>query len=246
MSSSEISLAQAIKALRDLSSGPDLEFYYLGPSEDLTRTEVSRLIFKIEKIFCKNSSAELEFWLGISLRNYTIWFLRGEERAPALRRAVDHLENAYALSSGPSQGGLSRWSIALELGLLLMDEPEVEDQVRGIIYLKEAHLGTDEYDPRLCRYAEALLDSGDNLGAARTAVELIRMAEKSERWRDKIPLQMQDIASKACQAQAKSCEKSEDIGQAVSFLQRLLAMRADLDDKDLDSPAARLPAGHKD
>lgn len=232
MSSPEISLAQAIEALRDLSSGPDLEFYYLGPSEDLTRAEVSRLIFKIEKLFCRNSSAELEYWLGISLRNYTIWFLRGDERAPVLRRAADHLEKAYAQCCRPSQGGLSRWSIALELGLLLMDEPEVQDQKRGISYLKEAHLGADEYDPRLCRYAKALLDSGDNLGAAKTAIELLRMAEKSDRWRDRIPLQMMDIASKACNAEARGCERSEDIGQAISLLQRLLEMRGNLDDND--------------
>jgi len=237
MSSPEISLAQAIEALRDLSSGPDsspLELYYLGPSEDLTRAEVSRVIFKIEKAFNKSCSSELQFWLGISLRNYTIWFLRGEERAPVLRRAADHLEKAYAGCCGQSQAGVSRRSIALELGLLLMDEPEVLDKEKGTSYLKEAYLGTDEYDPRLCRYAEALLDSGDNLGAAKTAIELLKMAKRSDRWKGKVQLQMLDIASKACHSEAKGCEKSEDIGQAISFLQRLLAMRSDLDDKDLD------------
>ena len=89
---SKMSVAQAIKSLVEMS--------HFGLGNEPSQSEMNKLISKVEKRFPDSDSYELEYWLGIALRNYTAWFVRGDERKPHLQEAVQHLEKAYALSKG--------------------------------------------------------------------------------------------------------------------------------------------------
>lgn len=233
----KMSVAQAIKSLMEMSC--------FGLGKEPSQSEISKLISKVEKQFPDSGSYELEYWLGIALRNYTAWFVRGEERKPYLQKAVQHLEKAYALSKGviPEKlpatdkhtlGSLDQNTIACEVGSLLIDETIIRDLEKGISYLRPIFNNTTDYYPQFCSYAEAFYKLCDYLKAAEVAIELHRRAEKSPEWKDSVPPAPMGIVAKAYRAKAKEHKKNGEIRQAISLFQKLVDMNLATDnDKKL-------------
>ena len=224
---SKMSVAQAIKSLMEMS--------HFGLGNEPSQSEMHKLISKVEKRFPDSDSYELEYWLGIALRNYTAWFVRGDERKPHLQEAVQHLEKAYALSKGviPEEltatdkhtlGSLDRNTIACVVGFLLIDEAIIRDLVKGISYLETIFNNTTDYYPQFCSYAEAFYKLGDYLKAAEVALELHHRAEKSSEWKDSVPPAPMGIVAKAYRAKAKEHKKNREIEQAISLFQKLVDM----------------------
>lgn len=237
---SKMSVAQAIRFLIDMSCS--------GPGNESKRSEMYRLFSEVEKYFMDSASYELEYWLGFALRNYTSWFVRGEERKLYLQRAVQHLEKAYILSKGiipeelPAREryntmSLDRRMIACEIGSLFIDEAIIRNLEKGISYLSVVFNNTTEYYPQLCSYAEAFYKRGDCLKAAEIAFELCRRVENSSEWKEAgEPPALKDIIAKAYRTKAKQYVKNKETELAVNFFQKLvdLSLATDNDRKLLD------------
>ena len=221
---SKMSVAQAIKSLMKMS--------HFGLGNEPTQSEMHKLISKVEKRFPDSDSYELEYRLGIALRNYTAWFVRGDERKPYLQEAVQHLEKAYALSKGviPEEltatdehtlGSLDRNTIVCDVGFLLIDEAIIRDLEKGISYLETIFNNTTDYYPQFCSYAEAFYKLGDYLKSAEVALELHRRAEKSSEWKGSVPPAPMGIVAKAYGQRRRNTRRTEKSDKQFPYFKSL-------------------------
>lgn len=67
---------------------------------DKQKSEMCDKLLQIEAQVQGNTSFIIEYLLGIGWRNFTAWFIRGEERGTHLLRSLEHLERAFRLSEG--------------------------------------------------------------------------------------------------------------------------------------------------
>lgn len=234
---SKMSVEQAIRSLMEVSC--------FGLGKGSSQSEMSKLISKIEKQFSDSDSYKLEYWLGIALQNYTAWFVRGKERKSYFKKAVQHFEKAYVLSKGiiPNElpvtnrrtlSSLDRNTIACNIGSLLIDVAIIRDLEKGISYLRVVFDNTTDYYPQFCSYAEAFYKLGNYLKAAEIALELHRRAERSPKFKDRVPPAPMNIVAKAYRAEAKKHKKEGEIKQAISLFQKLVEMNLATDsDKKL-------------
>ena len=213
-----------------------MEMSCFGLGKEPSQSEMSKLISRVEKQCPDSGSYELEYWFGIALRNYTTWFVRGDERKLYLQKAVQHLEKAYILSKGaiPDElpkterhalGSLDRNTIACEIGSLLIEEALIRNLKRGMSYIGTVFDNTTDYYPRFCSYAEAFYKLGDYLKATEVALELHHRAEKSPEWKNSIPPAPMGIVAKAYRAKAKEHKKNGEIKQAILLFQKLVNMK---------------------
>lgn len=202
----------------------------------LSRSNIEEVINKVERLYPESNSYDLEYWLGLALRNYNGWFIRGEERKVYLEKAINHLERAYTLSEGiiPNEYSqdkrhftdyVDRNTIACEIGILLIKEAIVRDLEKGINYIKPVFESTKDYYPAFCTYAEAFYKLGDYLKAAEIAFESHRRATESLEFKDHIPTSPLSIAGKSLRAKVKECKKNGDIDFAISLLQKSVDMK---------------------
>ncbi len=206
------SISDAIHSLERVAS------FGLGPQP--TQAQMLETVQRIEDQYPASHSAELEYWLGIAWRNYTAWFVRGDERKPYLEKAIAHLERAYSLEKANSG---QRWkTYASELGALLVDEALMRDLDRGIPLLEAVFQSTQDYEPLLCSYAEAIYKTGDFEKAAAVATELYRRAKSSKEWKQNIPPAPMRIAAMAYRAEIKQLKKDGKISEALSISNALL------------------------
>jgi hypothetical protein len=167
----------------------------------------------VEGQYPDSDSAELEYWLGIAWRNYNAWFVRGDSRRASLETAISHFERAAFLEEG---GSTPRWiTYASELGTILVEEALVRDLARGIAVLGAVFQSTNNYEPRLCSYAEAIYKTGDYVKAAEIANELHERVKRSEEWRDQPPPAPMNIAAKAHRARIKQLKKEGKAEEAL-------------------------------
>lgn len=227
MFASKMSRSKAINSLIEISC--------FGISKQLSQSDMSNLISQIEKQFQDSDSYELEYWLGIALRNYAAWFIRGENRKHYLQKAAQHLEKAYALSNGVildeipmtekhTFRSIDRNTIACEVGSLYIDEAIIRDIKKGISYLGAIFNNTTDYYPQFCSYAEAFYKCGDYFKAAEIALELHNRAKKSSEWKDSIPPAPMHLIAKSYRAAAKEKKKEGEIRKAISLFQKLVDM----------------------
>jgi hypothetical protein len=208
--------SEAVRSLQQVAS------FGLGPQP--TQPQMLETVQRIEEQYPASNSAELEYWLGITWRNYTAWFVRGDERKQYLEKAVVHLERAYALEKANRD---SKWmTYACELGLLLIDEALVRDLERGISLLEPVFQSTQDYEPLLCSYAEALYKMGDYERAASVATELHKRAKNSNEWKRNIPPAPMRIAAMAYRAEVKQLRKDDRDNEALSASNSLLTTGA--------------------
>lgn len=206
------SISSSIKTLQQIS----MNNYNLPITQELMRD----LISKAEENKKDNMSSELEYWLGIAWRNYTSWFVRGDERKIYLDKAINHLENAITIS----QKNLSKeWLLyARELGVLLIDEAIVRNLERGIFLLDSVYISTDDYDPCFCSYANAFYKQDNFLKSATVAIEILNRAKKSKEWKDSIPLAIMDIIVKSYRAYIKFLISENHYKEALDISKKLM------------------------
>ena len=210
------SSSDAVRSLQQVAS------FGLGPQP--TQAQMLETIRRVEDQYPSSNSAELEYWLGIAWRNYIAWFVRGDERKPYLEKAVAHFERAYALEKANSG---SRWkTYASELGALLVDEALIRDLKRGIPLLEAVFQSTQDYEPLLCSYADAIYKTGDFEKAAVVATELHRRAKNSKEWKQNVPPAPMRIAAMAYRAEIRQLKKDGKIKEAVSVSSALLSTGA--------------------
>ena len=178
------------------------------------------LVKRVEKQHQDSRSAELEYWLGIVWRNYTAWFVRGDERYAYLEKAVTHLENAISLERSVSD---SNWlTYASELGTLLVDEAPIRNLERGISILEGVFNATKSYEPLLCSYAEALYKVKEFDKAAEVGRELHMRAKRSKEWGNMLPSAPMNTVAKAYRAQVKAFRKKGRLNQALASSEKLI------------------------
>ncbi len=208
----KMSVTEAIESLKRASS--------FGLGSQPSQPDMLKLLEKVEKQHPASKSPELEYWLGIAWRNYTAWFVRGDERKPYLEKAITHFDKAYKMET-ESKG--TNWiTYASELGKLLIDEAIVRDLDRGIFLLGQVYDNTTDYEPELCSYADALYKANRFQEAADVAISLNKRASKSQRWRDSIPPAPMAIAARAYRAQVKQYKKENQLKKAIMASTRLL------------------------
>ena len=227
----KMSIPDAIRSLQQISS------FGLGPQP--TQQQMLKAIERVESQHPTSNSAELEYWLGIAWRNYTAWFIRGDERKSYLEKAVMHFKKAYTLEKGSSA---AQWkTYASELGALLVQEALIRDLAQGIPLLETVFQSTQDYEPLLCAYAEAIYKSGDFQKAAVVATELHRRAKKSKEWKDRVPPAPMRIAAMAYRAHIKQSQKDGKAKEAFAVSERLLQTGAATDnDQRIHEKLAKL------
>ncbi len=203
---------KAIDSLKDVAS------FGLGPQPK--PSEMLSIIEQVESQYPRNNSAELEYWLGITWRNYTAWFIRGDDRKAHLEKTVAHLERAYEIEKAHSGANLTDYADVL--GILLVEESTVRNLPRGIALLESVFQNTREYDPYLCAYAEAIYKIGEYQKAAEIALELHRRAERSNEWKGSIPLAPIRIAAKSYRAEIKELKSERRFRDALSISEKLV------------------------
>jgi len=177
-------------------------------------------IERIERECPDVDSAELNYWLGIAWRNFTAWYIRGEERRGYLEKAVSYLEKAYEIEKRFSG---NRWKqYAGEWGRLLIDEKIVRDLEKGITILEELYINETDYEPTLYHYADGLYKKGEFEKAAEVALELINRAAKTELFKDGVPPGLKKIAAKVDRALIRKYKKEGSLNKAIEISERLL------------------------
>ena len=212
MSLFKMSVQEAIDSLMRAAS------FGLGPQPE--QSEMLKIIDTVERQYSHSDSAKLEYWLGIAWRNYTAWFIRGDDRKPNLEKAIAHLESAYEIEQ--AQSGANVVTYADELGVILVEEASVRNLERGIALLETVFQTNRGYDPYLCSYAEAIYKAGDYRKAADIAFELHRRAKRSKEWKDSPPPAPMRIAAKALRAEINKLRKSASYKDALSISGKLI------------------------
>jgi hypothetical protein len=196
----------------------------LTPGDQRT---MERAILDVERRKGDTASVELSYELGIAFRNYTAWFVRGDDRVLLLRRAVRFLQRAYDASATdvPSRDDralVDRFRIACALGMLLTDEACVRDLNTAVACLAPIYRSTRTYEPALCWYADALYKQGDYDAAAAVAMNLHQRALRSAEWRSAPPPAPLQLAAKAYRAAAKAAKKAGDRARAAQLFQAIV------------------------
>lgn len=208
----KMTVSRAIESLKEVAS--------FESATQASQAEMLNIIEKVEKQHPDSNSAQLEYWLGVAWRNYTAWFVRGDDREEYLLKAADHLQRAYDIEISGS--GLN-WAIyAGALGSLLVNEAIVRDLERAIPLLEKLFKSTQSYDPLLCSYADALYKAKEFEAAAEVASALHQRAESSEEWEDFVPPAPMRIAAKAYRAQVRQFKKKGQLKEAVEVSEKLL------------------------
>lgn len=223
-----MSESEAISSLQELS------FFAGGDLPD--RHKMLKMITKIEKRSPNTKSFELEYWLAIVTRNYSAWYVRGDERKSYLETVIAHLTNAYNLSKDNPTYKLPRGTylqkicpdklddhalIAMELGKLLIDEAIIRDAQTGIAILDPIFESTVDYHPEYCSYADAFFKLGDYERCAAIALDLERRAKMSAEWNE-VPPAVYTLIAKAYRAQAKKQKKNKEYELAFDSLRYLV------------------------
>lgn len=96
------------KRLLDLSEG--MGFPATGPESDQHRVgqQMIEEINQLENHIRSGIDPNLEYLFAIAIRNYTAWFVRGDDRKRFLERTVAHLEKAAEMGSPDAQIELTR------------------------------------------------------------------------------------------------------------------------------------------
>ncbi len=76
-------------------------------------------IMAIENLVRDRTSSRIEYQLAIATRNYTAWYVRGDERGPYLEKVVAHLRKAIGTST--------YLDAKIELTRILIEEKRVRD-----------------------------------------------------------------------------------------------------------------------
>lgn len=177
-------------------------------------------IERIEREYPDVDSAEVNYWFGIAWRNFTAWFIRGEERRGYLEKAVAYLEKAYEIEKRSSG---NRWKhYASELGRLLVGEKVVRDLGKGIAILEEIYLKETDYEPALYYYFDGLYKTGEFEKAAEIALEISNRAAKSEEWKNSFPSGLKHLAAKAYRALVRKYKKEGSTNKALEISERLM------------------------
>ncbi|MBA7473143.1 hypothetical protein ES707_08477 [subsurface metagenome] len=223
-----MSESEAISSLQELS------FFAGGDLPD--RHNMLKKITEIEKRIPNTKSSELEYWLAIATRNYTAWYVRGDERKSYLETVIAHFTNAYNLSKDNSTFKLPRGTylqktcpdklddhalIAMEFGKLLIDEAIIRDVQTGIAILEPIFENTADYHPEYCSYADAFFKLGDYERCAAVALDLERRAKRSTEWNE-VPPAIYTLIAKAYRAQAKKHKKNKEYKLAFESLRYLV------------------------
>jgi hypothetical protein len=85
---------------------------------------------------------------------------------------------------------------------------------------------TQDYEPLLCSYAEAIYKTGDFEKAATVATELHKRAKNSKEWKQNIPPAPMRIAAMAYRAEIKQLRKDGKVREALSVSNSLLSTQA--------------------
>ena len=123
------------KRLFDLTNG--LGPFAPSPEKDQARIGEQMIseINELEKAIRGKNVPGIEYQIAIAVRNYTAWFIRGDERKPYLERAVAHLQKAAETGSSEAKIELSRILIEeklvrdLDIALQLAEELKQRNQL---------------------------------------------------------------------------------------------------------------------
>jgi hypothetical protein len=107
------------------------------PNVDQARLALNMIneIDEVEKLLHNNTSSTYEYGLGIAIRNYCAWYVRGDERTKYLQRTILHLKKAIDIN------GLAEAKV--ELASILIEEKQVRNLEMALKLaheLKEAEL----------------------------------------------------------------------------------------------------------
>ena len=147
------------KRLIDLSEGmerlaPGLEADYQKIGEQMIE-EINYLENQIQAILDPN----LEYLLGIALRNHTAWFVRGNDRKRFLERTIIHLKKAAEIGSSDALIELTRILIEEKIVRDLDNALKIADQLKREGQLPEWLIPTVEKAKRWSGKIDVPVDS---------------------------------------------------------------------------------------
>ena len=122
-----------------------------------------RQIQTLEETHKGTSDHKILFNLGKSWRDYTEWFIRGNEKKEYYLKVISYIEKAILLSyqkpeeTKTDQRLLFDWErYALYLAALLVTEFCVRDLNKAISIFEDIYKTTTHYEPDYCYYADAI------------------------------------------------------------------------------------------
>lgn len=190
--------------------------------------------------------ARLAFWLGTAWRNYTAWYVRGDERKPFLEKATAYFRHAFKLAKNQLPvrlllekrhyiGYLDQITIASDLGFMLVGEAIIRDLDEAERILAFVAENTQEYEPCLCPYAELYYKRGNYKKAAEVALDACERVKHSPEWKDDILPGPIGIAGMAYRALGRNAKKQGKIKEAAGWYQKIvnLEIATDNDQKIL-------------
>lgn len=122
-------LPDLVSELIDISNGMG-EYSSFDMTEEEKDFKGKEMLLRIKGIELKGkkfNNDELYYLLGVSYRNYTAWYIRGDERKKYLTKSLSMFEK---VSKRHSEG-------RAEMGKLLIDEKLIRDLPRGMKILEE-------------------------------------------------------------------------------------------------------------
>jgi hypothetical protein len=151
----------------------------LGPFAPRQGSDQTRLassmrdeIKEIENLVRDRTTSRIEYQLAIAIRNYSAWYLRGDERAPYLEKVVVHLRKAIdTITFVDAKVELTRILIEEKLVRDLDSALKLADELKKTGQFPEWMSSTVEKAMRWSGKAEVPLDNDfSNLSAAPAAI----------------------------------------------------------------------------
>lgn len=204
----------------------------LGSDPLDNRNEMERVIKSAEQAVDNSSSAIFVYWLGVAYRNYTAWYIRGDERRPYMEGAVHYFE--VALEKAKADGlpmerpdsfinTLGQLDIAGDLGAMLVKDKPVRDLGKAERVLNYVYDNARDYEPSLCSLVDLYYSKGMYEKSASIAKELMDMQHRSSEWQDSPAPYPAKAEAKAYRALLRASKKSSDVETARKWAKKLLA-----------------------
>jgi tetratricopeptide (TPR) repeat protein len=199
-----------------------------------TKEDMYKILEAISEHAKPLHNPKLAYWLGIAWRNFTAWYIRGEERKAYLNKTAQYFTKAFELSKETLPVELtqdeqhkvqhvSQIDIAGELGNLLVNEALIRDLGKAEKVLEFIYTSTKNYEPPLCAYAELFYKKGNYTKCAQIALDIHNRAERSEEW-DLTPPAPMRIFGKAYRALGKQAKKDKRFNKAIKYFQKMKSL----------------------
>lgn len=206
--------------------------FYSDDGINSEKNNIIDVINEAEVIANNSKNPKLFYWLAITIRNFTSWNIRGDERKKYLEKVIYYFDKSFEYSKNvlpiklPPEKRcdldfLDQINIAGEAGNILVNEAIVRNLDRGEVLLKFVFDNTLDYEPSLCTYANLFYKKREYKKCVEISLKIKERIAKSDEWKNNPPPAILGIIGTAYRALARQAKKEGKAYEAIEWLQNI-------------------------